>query len=176
MGFNCAESINFAPESWVPIGRLAQVCQCETDNVRIDIDALISRAKDLDEAAAGDGTPRRKRKLTENGDGTPKLKRVRATPANVAAVPPPIVVRPCIFCPDPDPVNLIPLHEPSQEIQAISKGLLPRSHESCARLIREVDIYQLPNGSPVVIGANDIPKDRWKLVSTSLEVCYRLKS
>lgn len=176
MGFNCAESINFAPESWVPIGRLAQVCQCETDNVRIDIDALISRAKDLDEAAAGDGTPRRKRKLTDNGDGTPKLKRVRATPANVAAVPPPIVVRPCIFCPDPDPVNLIPLYGPSQEIQAISKGLLPRSHESCARLIREVDIYQLPNGSPVVIGANDIPKDRWKLVRTSLEVYYRLKS
>jgi hypothetical protein len=31
MGFNCAESINFALESWVELGRRAKVCQCISD-------------------------------------------------------------------------------------------------------------------------------------------------
>lgn len=28
MGFNCAESVNFALDSWVELGRRAKVCQC----------------------------------------------------------------------------------------------------------------------------------------------------
>jgi hypothetical protein len=31
MGFNCAESINFALDSWVELGRRAKVCECEED-------------------------------------------------------------------------------------------------------------------------------------------------
>jgi hypothetical protein len=31
MGFNCAESINFALSSWVELGRIAKYCQCEGD-------------------------------------------------------------------------------------------------------------------------------------------------
>jgi hypothetical protein len=31
MGFNCAESINFAIDSWVELGRRAKVCQCVGD-------------------------------------------------------------------------------------------------------------------------------------------------
>lgn len=28
MGFNCAESVNFALESWIDLGRKAKYCQC----------------------------------------------------------------------------------------------------------------------------------------------------
>ena len=28
LGFNCAESVNFALDSWVELGRRAKVCQC----------------------------------------------------------------------------------------------------------------------------------------------------
>ncbi len=173
MGFNCAESTNFAPESWVPIGRLAQVCRCETDNVRIDIDALIAKAKELDEGEKSDGTPRRKRRVASDEDGQPKLKRSRLDP-EVVAPPPPPIVRPCIFCPDPDTANLIMLHDPSSDTRSLAKGMVPQSHEACARLIGEVDIYRLPNGSAVVVGADNIPKDRWKLVRASYSAFRRL--
>ncbi|CED84781.1 DNA damage-responsive repressor GIS1/RPH1, jumonji superfamily [Phaffia rhodozyma] len=42
MGFNCAESINFAMESWVELGRRAKVCQCVSDSVKIDVDAVLA--------------------------------------------------------------------------------------------------------------------------------------
>lgn len=28
LGFNCAESVNFALESWIELGRVAKACQC----------------------------------------------------------------------------------------------------------------------------------------------------
>lgn len=37
IGFNCAESINFALESWIEIGKQAASCECRGDTVRIDM-------------------------------------------------------------------------------------------------------------------------------------------
>lgn len=61
MGFNCAESVNFALDSWVELGRRAKVCACvshrclslpgtgvrvSTDrSVRIDMDELLGDVK-----------------------------------------------------------------------------------------------------------------------------------
>lgn len=28
LGFNCAESVNFALDSWLAMGRVAKICQC----------------------------------------------------------------------------------------------------------------------------------------------------
>ncbi|CAE6482174.1 unnamed protein product [Rhizoctonia solani] len=42
VGFNCAESVNFALESWIDLGRRAQFCKCVGDSVRLDVDAIIS--------------------------------------------------------------------------------------------------------------------------------------
>ncbi|KZS96566.1 JmjC-domain-containing protein [Sistotremastrum niveocremeum HHB9708] len=42
LGFNCAESVNFALESWIDIARKAGVCTCVSDSVRIDVDQLLA--------------------------------------------------------------------------------------------------------------------------------------
>jgi hypothetical protein len=41
LGFNCAESTNFALESWLELGRKAKYCGCVGDSVRIDVDTLL---------------------------------------------------------------------------------------------------------------------------------------
>ncbi|KAI0696985.1 hypothetical protein C8T65DRAFT_662929 [Cerioporus squamosus] len=41
LGFNCAESVNFALESWIDIGRKAKACECVNFSVRIDVDQLL---------------------------------------------------------------------------------------------------------------------------------------
>ncbi|OMH80785.1 putative lysine-specific demethylase 4B [Zancudomyces culisetae] len=38
LGFNCAESINFALHRWIDIGRQAKVCKCIKDSVYINVD------------------------------------------------------------------------------------------------------------------------------------------
>ncbi|KXT01019.1 hypothetical protein AC578_4444 [Pseudocercospora eumusae] len=37
LGYNCAESVNFATESWLEFGRIAKKCNCESDNVWVDV-------------------------------------------------------------------------------------------------------------------------------------------
>lgn len=37
LGFNCAESVNFALKSWLDIGREARACTCINDSVTIDM-------------------------------------------------------------------------------------------------------------------------------------------
>ncbi|KAJ3217873.1 Lysine-specific demethylase 4B [Dinochytrium kinnereticum] len=40
LGFNCAESVNFALENWIELGRNAQYCRCVKDSVMLDVAAL----------------------------------------------------------------------------------------------------------------------------------------
>lgn len=43
LGFNCAESVNFALDSWIPIGKKSDFCKCVGDSVKLDIDALFCK-------------------------------------------------------------------------------------------------------------------------------------
>jgi hypothetical protein len=43
LGYNCAESVNFALDCWIPFGRRAHSCQCIGDSVRIDMDACFDQ-------------------------------------------------------------------------------------------------------------------------------------
>lgn len=45
LGFNCAESINFALDDWIPIGQKAESCRCINDAVQIDVEAIFQSAK-----------------------------------------------------------------------------------------------------------------------------------
>ncbi|KAI8891067.1 JmjC-domain-containing protein [Backusella circina FSU 941] len=40
LDFNCAESVNFALDSWLEIGRKAKSCSCTEDSVHIDVSCL----------------------------------------------------------------------------------------------------------------------------------------
>ncbi|EAU83432.2 specific transcriptional repressor [Coprinopsis cinerea okayama7 len=53
LGFNCAESVNFALECWIEMGRVAKACKCVSDSVRIDVDQLLQdRAEEAMKAVA----------------------------------------------------------------------------------------------------------------------------
>ncbi|KAG7085759.1 hypothetical protein E1B28_003300 [Marasmius oreades] len=41
LGFNCAESVNFALPSWLELGKVAKACECIPDSVRIDVNKLL---------------------------------------------------------------------------------------------------------------------------------------
>lgn len=41
LDFNCAESVNFAMDSWLEIGRKAKPCTCIDDSVVIDVNSLL---------------------------------------------------------------------------------------------------------------------------------------
>ncbi|CCG80525.1 putative Jumonji family transcription factor [Taphrina deformans PYCC 5710] len=41
LGYNCAESVNFATEEWLEYGKVARKCECVTDAVSIDVNDII---------------------------------------------------------------------------------------------------------------------------------------
>ena len=47
LGFNCAESVNFALEPWMEIGRKAEACGCVDFSVRMDVEALLHESNTL---------------------------------------------------------------------------------------------------------------------------------
>ncbi|KAL2353232.1 hypothetical protein BJ546DRAFT_847043 [Cryomyces antarcticus] len=50
IGYNCAESVNFATESWLDYGRIAKKCDCEEDSVWVDV-------ADIERKLRGEPTP-----------------------------------------------------------------------------------------------------------------------
>ncbi|KAH9942609.1 JmjC domain, hydroxylase-domain-containing protein [Amylocystis lapponica] len=93
LGFNCAESVNFALESWLDLGRKAKACECVNFSVRIDVDQLIrdrreERALELksgksrrsDRGLDKDGKPKAsKKRKSESSDNVPKAKKQRTS-------------------------------------------------------------------------------------------------
>ncbi|WAQ92135.1 hypothetical protein PtA15_16A41 [Puccinia triticina] len=47
LGYNCAESVNFANEAWIEKGRKAQSCKCIDDAVTINVDAWLEEHDEL---------------------------------------------------------------------------------------------------------------------------------
>ncbi|KAK4049713.1 hypothetical protein OIV83_003988 [Microbotryomycetes sp. JL201] len=57
LGFNCAESINFATERWLPLGKTAKACTCISDSVTINVDRWLTEAAKAEALARGDAWP-----------------------------------------------------------------------------------------------------------------------
>ncbi|KAH9814628.1 hypothetical protein DFH28DRAFT_970627 [Melampsora americana] len=47
LGYNCAESVNFANEQWIEKGRVAKSCKCIDDAVTINVDAWLREHDEL---------------------------------------------------------------------------------------------------------------------------------
>lgn len=50
LGYNCAESVNFATDSWLDYGRIAKKCNCEADSVWVDV-------REIERKLRGEPTP-----------------------------------------------------------------------------------------------------------------------
>lgn len=50
LGYNCAESVNFATDSWLDYGRVARKCNCESDSVWVDV-------REIERKLRGEPTP-----------------------------------------------------------------------------------------------------------------------
>ncbi|KAG5646780.1 hypothetical protein DXG03_002156 [Asterophora parasitica] len=105
LGFNCAESVNFALESWIELGRRAKACECIPDSVRIDVDQLLrDREEDSvnppeppkakhpvfkkDNDAKAKATRKRKAVKLEEEEPPAKKFKIRLSPTKVAAPAP----------------------------------------------------------------------------------------
>ncbi|KAH9440902.1 hypothetical protein Pst134EB_029554 [Puccinia striiformis f. sp. tritici] len=88
LGYNCAESVNFANEAWIEKGRKAQACKCIDDAVTINVDAwlrehddLCRKESDSQERAAQKlrrqqkSEERKKRQRSDNADGASPQKK-----------------------------------------------------------------------------------------------------
>ncbi|KAG2179353.1 hypothetical protein INT44_006199, partial [Umbelopsis vinacea] len=68
LGFNCAESTNFALDSWVEIGRQAKACTCIGDSVKIDVSVFEPHVLAEEKPSSSEGEEvvrKRKRKHKE---------------------------------------------------------------------------------------------------------------
>lgn len=166
VGYNCAESVNFATERWLDYGRIAKKCNCEADSVWIDVD-------DIERKLRGEATPEyyeeydselegfegasdmltpprsvpektstRGRKRKNAGDG-PRTKRPKLHLEGPRKIP-------CLLCPNNlDYEDLLPTED--------GKG---HAHRRCASFIEETSILRDASGNEVVCDIDKIPKAR----------------
>ncbi|GAA5854045.1 hypothetical protein JCM5353_003748, partial [Sporobolomyces roseus] len=57
LGYNCAESINFATERWLPLGKVAKSCHCIDDSVSIDVNIWLKEAAKAEALERGEIWP-----------------------------------------------------------------------------------------------------------------------
>ena len=161
LGYNCAESVNFATEKWLDYGRIAKKCNCEADSVWIDIGeierklrgestpeygVMESEAGELDGASDILTPPHsvpekasiRHRKRGRDGEESKVKRQKRHTEP------------PCILCPNNmDYEELLPIE--NSKCQA---------HRRCAQYIEEISIIRDESGKEVVCDVERIPKAR----------------
>lgn len=122
LGYNCAESVNFATEAWLEYGKVAKKCDCAEDSVWVDVydverklrgevieyevatddddddddSGSITAAKDLPSPPASiegkAARPARKRKRESNDEPRPRTRKIRVK----LKVP---KMEPCVLCP-----------------------------------------------------------------------------
>lgn len=73
LGFNCAESVNFALDSWIDIGRKAGFCKCSEESVHMDIDAILEESRRLEEEERSEREAKEKARLRERN----RLEKIR---------------------------------------------------------------------------------------------------
>lgn len=179
LGYNCAESVNFATDSWLDYGRIAKKCNCEADSVWVDVREIERKLRgeptpeyyeetDDDEDDEEDeeptnlptppgsvkGKPKRshkKKKDLNHKDAKPKAKKLRL---KIKAPS----YEPCILCPnDSKYENLLPTDNGKQ------------AHRRCALYTPETYIAE-ENGLETICGVGSIDKARLEMK------CYYCRS
>ncbi|KAJ3278023.1 Lysine-specific demethylase 4B, partial [Rhizoclosmatium sp. JEL0117] len=138
LGFNCAESVNFAIDSWIEVGKRASFCTCVGDSVKLDVPFLFEgKAPSV---------------YLQPVTGPVARKMATGTSGAVAKLD----LRQCALCPGTSKEGLIGTDIPGKW-----------AHKRCGQYVPETSIGVLPdsNGEDVeiVVGIQNIPKDRWSL-------------
>lgn len=162
-GYNVAESVNFATESWIPYGRESAKCQCISDSVGIDMDQLVRHmngqySEDESSSSSEEEGVVESRRLT-HGLPTPPADRKRKL--NFEPVTPQLkkkskrkVYTECALCPNLYSDDLIPL----------TTDPCKRAHRTCILAVPETRIITNPiTGEESFEGLNSIPKERCAL-------------
>lgn len=190
LGFNCAESVNFALESWLDIGRKAGYCDCANDSVKMDVDAMLEESKEMEELDRKREEKERKKEAEDKmifseqqrleARRAKERERRRARKEEQARLlalgihpsaansdrPPAKKARtqqpPCVFCPSTLDDDLV--------VVPHTEGLVRRAHRLCACFLPETWVGPNPQwekGSQepkeVVMGFEGIEKARWAL-------------
>lgn len=173
LGYNCAEAVNFALDSWLPMGRIAKKCECAQaqDSVWIDVREIERKLRgestdvedsedeeddeeeedDDDEPTRSSGIirikqPSRKRKRAANDKGDKGARKIRLRVRIKTQVEPP-----CCLCP-----NSLP------EAELLPTGDGRKAHRICALYGPETWIESV-DGEDVVANVANISKARLDL-------------
>ncbi len=173
LGYNCAESVNFATESWLEYGRVAKKCNCEADSVWVDVE-------DIERKLRGEKTPEYYEETDEevddieddDDDGTADLptppasvegksrqkprKRKRETDAQEGKTKVKRI-RIRIKAPAKEPCDLCPNDNPSAELLPTDNGKM--AHRLCAEYTLETYISDV-SGTEKIYNVANIPKAR----------------
>ncbi|WPH04251.1 Hypothetical protein R9X50_00714000 [Acrodontium crateriforme] len=170
IGYNCAESVNFALESWLEYGRIARKCNCESDNVWVDVAEIERKLRgeptpeyyeetdddDLSgeedgnlpsppQSVKGKAQRSRKRKLDVKDEKTNKKRKIRIKIKGPTR-------EPCAMCPNDNPWEpLLPTDNGKQ------------AHLSCASYTPETWIDKDDNGNERICGVGSIDRARLEL-------------
>ncbi|KAL1848705.1 hypothetical protein VTK73DRAFT_10069 [Phialemonium thermophilum] len=188
LGYNCAEAVNFALDSWLPMGKIAKRCECAQaqDSVWVDVYEIERRLRgestdygetedeeeeeeeedDDDDAEEGTGLPSppsSSRAVKGRGSKTKKRKRGGAAAAREKGgvklkVP---KMRPRVKPAVESPCCLCPNDIPGAEILPTDDGR--RAHRMCALYVPETYIETADDGGETVANAAHIDKARLDL-------------
>jgi hypothetical protein len=171
VGYNCAESVNFATESWLDYGRIARKCNCEADNVWVDVAEIERKLRGEPTPEYYEETDDEDEDLDNEEDGnlpsppasvkgrkpkTKKRKRDAKTEVPKKKTKIRIKIRrstrePCVMCPNDNPWEPL-LHTDTGKM----------AHRSCALYTPETYVV-LVNGKEKVCGVANIDKARLEL-------------
>ncbi|KAI8093534.1 JmjC domain, hydroxylase-domain-containing protein [Halteromyces radiatus] len=152
LGFNCAESVNFALSSWLEIGRQAKACTCINDSVTIDM-TIFDSTKSASPSKEDNNESVSTTISSSSPPPTmipplPSSKKQRKTPTSVSLRL--TQDKSCVLCPSQYPAEM-----------ETTEGR--RVHQLCAEYIPDTYLEKLPNGKWIVHGIKNIPPARWKL-------------
>ena len=167
LGYNCAESVNFATEAWLDYGKIAKKCACESDSVWVDVYEIERKLRgeptpeyyetevEYEEDDGDDGgnlpspdstmdgkaksTPRKRKREVGSKEAQKTVKRIKIIKK----------AGPCVLCPNDVPFDTL-----------LPTDTGKKAHRMCAMYTPETAVTTTDRGTEKVCGVADIDKAR----------------